>query len=154
MQRPKLRLALVAVVLALPALGGCFLPGGTAPDGCDLEPNGDLVLARPIGFGQETLSCNFAGGGDDTDVFRLPHMGDAAFPLRISCGLVAEGGNGATAQLDFVFDDGERTTLVDAYTCSGTEDFLQALLSGTPYLIVYHPDSQSERVSVQVEALN
>jgi hypothetical protein len=152
MSRASVRILALPVTAALLLLGGCFLPGGTAPDGCDLEPNGSVIVARGLGFGESTTSCN--DGSPDTDLYRLPHMDAASFPLGIRCDLVTNGGTGATVQLDFLPDGStELITLIDASSCPADEDFLQALQAGTPYLRVVHPDSQSAKVSVRVDTL-
>ena len=143
------RIVLIPVAAALLLLGGCFLPGGTAPDGCDLEPNDSVLVARGLGFNDRALSCN--DGTSDTDLFRLPHVEGASIPLTIDCDLVAGGGNGSTIQLDFLPDgSSELITLIDAVSCPAQESFLSASPAGTPYLRVFHPDAQSEKVSVQV----
>jgi hypothetical protein len=142
MPRPSLRL-LIAPLTGLLLLGGCFLPGGSAPDGCDLEPNDSVVFARGLAYDTDALSCN--DGTSDTDLYRLPHQGGADHPIGVAC----EGGTGATVQLDFL-PDGETDliNLIPAFSCDGDRVFLSALVAGTPYVRVFHPDPSSQQVTV------
>jgi hypothetical protein len=148
MRRTPVRLLLLLPVAGLLSLGGCFLPGGTAPDGCDLEPNNSVLFARGLDFNVRTDSCN--QGTSDTDLFRLPHVEAASIPLTVDCDLVVDGGTGATVQLDFLPDgSSELLTLIDAFACDGQETFSSATPAGTPYLRVIHPNGDSHVVSVQ-----
>jgi hypothetical protein len=147
MRTNPVRLALASLLLVLPALGGCFLPGGTAPDGCDLEPNDSIVTSRPLAFETGAASCNNQGGAGDVDVWRLPHTTGAG-GIAVDCSLVS--GTGTTVAVDFVPDGSltPNTILADTACTDGLVTSAQAS-TGTPYLRVVHPGSLSVRVQVE-----
>ena len=150
MSRTAPRIVLVPVAAALTLLGGCFLPGGTAPDGCDLEPNDSVFFARGLAYDTEALSCN--DGGTDTDLYRLGHIDAASEGIYVQC----SGGTGATLEVDLLPDDGPEllTGVVPAFTCNGNASNPSAMPAGTLYLRVFHPDPSSVDVTVQASLLN
>jgi hypothetical protein len=138
---------MAALLVALPAMGGCFLPGGSAPDGCDLEPNDSIATARPLAFEAGAASCNDRGAAGDVDVWRLPHTTEAG-GIAVDCALVS--GTGTTVAVDLVPDGSLTpvTILADAPCADGLVSSAQSR-TGTPYLRVVHPGSQSVRVQVE-----
>jgi hypothetical protein len=132
MARTSLRL-LIAPLAGLLLLGGCFLPGGSAPDGCDLEPNGSSLSARPIDFDADVLSCNQLEGIGDVDVFRLPHA-DGPGGVTVDCD------SEPNASVEILFQpDGDATPTSNVeFTCPDLRTSSAMAMPGTFYVRVHH----------------
>lgn len=148
MHRLPVRLLLLPLTAALLLLGGCFLPGGTAPDGCDLEPNGGVLSARPADYGEIT-SC--ADGTPDTDLFRLPPVEADDGYFDLTCSVTGTEAPRSTLQLLILPDGGTelQPLLPRPYTCQDLY-YNQSFPAGTPYLRVIHPDDAATALVVRI----